>query len=114
MLMSVSAPTFASTPTAPITIAVPAWKLFATPAQLIMKQTITFKDGNTVTIYFHKDKQLCKLYSTTPLQTLKKLDPNQVKSSNFEIVERVEGECLLTRKTADVMAFAKSVLKNLR
>ena len=43
----------------------------------------------------------------------KESDLSKIKSTNFEFADKVEGKCYITRKTNDVIAFAKSVLKQL-
>ena len=39
----------------------------AIPANITVKQTVTFKDGTTTTLYYQKQGDTCKLYSTTDL-----------------------------------------------
>lgn len=85
----------------------------AIPANITVKQTVTFKDGTTITLYYQKQGDTCKLYSTTDVTKYKESDLGKIKSTNFEFVDKVEGKCYITRKTNDVIAFAKSVLKQL-
>lgn len=83
------------------------------PKNITVKQTVTFKDGNTIELYYQKKGDVCKLYSTTDVTKYKESDLSKIKSTNFEFVDKVEGKCYITRKTNDVIAFAKSVLKQL-
>lgn len=83
------------------------------PKNITVKQTVTFKDGNTIELYYQKKGDVCKLYSTTDVTKYKKSDLSKIKSTNFEFVDKVEGKCYITRKTNDVIVFAKSVLKQL-
>lgn len=83
------------------------------PTNITVKQTVTFKDGKTIELYYQKQGDVCKLYSTTDVTKYKESDLNKIKSTNFEFVDKVEGKCYITRKTNDVIAFAKSVLKQL-
>lgn len=83
------------------------------PANITVKQTITFKDGKTIELYYQKKGNVCKLYSTTDITKYKENDLLRIKSTNFEFVDKVEGKCYITRKTNDVIEFAKSVLKQL-
>ena len=83
------------------------------PTNITVKQTVTFKDGNTIELYYQKKGDVCKLYSTTDVTKYKESDLSKIKSTNFEFVDKVEGKCYITRKTNDVIAFAKSVLKQL-
>lgn len=85
----------------------------AIPANITVKQTVTFKDGTTITLYYQKQGDTCKLYSTTDVTKYKESDLGKIKSTKFEFVDKVEDKCYITRKTNDVIAFAKSVLKQL-
>ena len=85
----------------------------AIPANITVKQTVTFKDGKIIELYYKKQGDVCKLYSTTDVTKYKESDLSMIKSTNFEFVDKVEGKCYITRKTNDVIAFAKSVLKQL-
>ena len=85
----------------------------AIPANITVKQTITFKDGKIIELYYKKQGDVCKLYSTTDVTKYKESDLGRIKATNFELVDKVEGKCYITRKTNDVIAFAKSVLKQL-
>lgn len=83
----------------------------AFPANITVKQTVTFKDGKIIELYYKKQGDVCKLYSTTDVTKYKESDLGKIKSTNFEFVDNVEGKCYITRKTKDVFAFAKSILK---
>ena len=111
MLMSMSTSAFAVTTTSK------ECKIdltsIAIPANITVKQTVTFKDGKIIELYYKKQGDVCKLYSTTDVTKYKESDLSMIKSTNFEFVDKVEGKCYITRKTNDVIAFAKSVLKQL-
>ena len=111
MLMSMSTSAFAATTTSK------ECKIdltsIAIPANITVKQTVTFKDGKIIEIYYQKKGDVCKLYSTTDVAKYKESDLGRIKATNFELVDKVEGKCYITRKTNDVIAFAKSVLKQL-
>lgn len=111
MFMSMSTSTFAATATS--TKGKIDLTSIVVPTNIIVKQTVTFKDGNTIELYYQKQGDVCKLYSTTDVTKYKESDLGKIKSTNFEFVDKVEGKCYITRKTNDVMAFAKSVLKQL-
>ena len=85
----------------------------AIPANITVKQTVTFKDGKIIELYYKKQGDVCKLYSTTDVTKYKESDLGRIKATNFELVDKVEGKCYITRKTNDVIAFAKSLLKQL-
>lgn len=79
------------------------------PANLIVKQTITFTDGKTVTVYYQKEGNVCRLYSNVDVTKYTEQDLNRIKSTSFEISDRVKGKCLMTKRTSDVMKMARSV-----
>ena len=111
MLMSMSTSAFAATTTCK------ECKIYLTsiaiPANITVKQTVTFKDGKIIELYYKKQGDVCKLYSTTDVTKYKESDLGRIKATKFELVDKVEGKCYITRKTNDVIAFAKSVLKQL-
>ena len=111
MLMSMSTSAFAATTTSK------ECKIdltsIAIPANITVKQTVTFKDGKIIELYYKKQGDVCKLYSTTDVTKYKESDLGRIKATNFELVDNVEGKCYITRKTNDVIVFAKSVLKQL-
>ena len=111
VLMSMSTSAFAATTTS--TENEINLSSFVVPTNITVKQTIIFKDGNTIELYYHKKGDVCKLYSTTDVTKYKESDLSKIKSTNFEFVDKVEGKCYITRKTNEVIAFAKSVLKQL-
>lgn len=79
------------------------------PVNLIVKQTITFNDGSTVTVYYQKEGDTCRLYSNVDVTKYTEHDLNRIKATSFELVDRVKGKCLMTKKTSDVMKMARSV-----
>ena len=109
ILMSISTSAFASTTTS--TESKIDLSGIVVPTNITVKQTITFKDGKTIELYYKKKGDVCKLYSTTDVTKYKESDLSMIKSTNFEFVDKVEGKCYITRKTKDVFAFAKSILK---
>ncbi len=109
LLMSMSTSAFAATTTS--TESKIDLQSIVVPTNITVKQAITFKDGKTIELYYQKKGDVCKLYSTTDVTKYKESDLSRIKSTNFEIVDKVEGKCYITRKTSDVIAFAKSVLK---
>ena len=111
VLMSISTSAFAATTSG--TESKIDLSSLVVPTNITVKQTITFKDGKTIELYYQKKGDVCKLYSTTDVTKYKESDLSMIKSTNFEFVDKVEGKCYITRKTNDVIAFAKRVLKQL-
>ena len=109
MLMSMSASAFAVTTNS--TENQIDFTSIVVPTNITVKQTITFKDGKSIELYYQKQGDVCKLYATADVAKYKESDLNRIKSTNFELADKVEGKCYITRKTSDVIAFAKSVLK---
>lgn len=111
LLMSMNLSTFASTTT------VKSNKVdlstFIIPSNIKVKQTITFDDGKTICLYYQKAGEVCKLFSTVDINKYKESDLAHVRSTNFEIVDKVEGKCYITCKTNDVITFAKSIINQI-
>lgn len=111
VLMSMSTSAFAATTTS--TESKNNLTGIVIPTNITVKQTVTFKDGKTIELYYQRKGDVCKLYSTTDVTKYKESDLSKIRSTNFEFVDKVEGKCYITRKTNDVIAFAKRVLKEL-
>ena len=111
VLMSISTSAFAATTSG--TESKIDLSSLVVPTNIAVKQTVTFKDGKIIELYYKKQGDVCKLYSTTDVTKYKESDLGRIKATNFELVDKVEGKCYITRKTNDVIAFAKSVLKQL-
>lgn len=82
---------------------------FDIPVNMVVKQTITFNDGNTVTVYYQKEGNVCRLYSNVDVTKYTEQDLNRIKSTTFEVTDRVKGKCLMTKKASDIMKLAKSL-----
>ena len=107
MLMSFGMSAFAGTKT--VNTSVENVAGISIPVNLTVKQTITFNDGKTITVYYQKEGDVCKAFSKDDVSKYKESDLNRIKSTNFEVTDHVEGKCLITKKTSDVIAFAKSL-----
>lgn len=86
---------------------------FEIPVNIIIKQTITFNDGSQIAVFYQKEGNVCKLYSKTDVTKYKERDLYRIKSTNFEIVNKVEGKCLMTKNTSDVIKLAKSLFRQI-
>ena len=62
------------------------------PANLIVKQTTQFNDGRTLTIYYKKSGMQCEVYSPCNADDYDVSDASKIKSTNFEVVDKVEGK----------------------
>lgn len=109
MLMSISLSSFAGTKTS--TASKNTAKSINIPANLVIKQTIVFDDGNTIEVFYEKKGQDCKLYSTSNIGKYGVADLYRIKSTNFEKTDHVEGKCYATRTVKALIAMARGVLK---
>lgn len=109
MLMSISMSSFAATTCS--TVANAKSQKVNVPANIIVKQTITFDDGRTIAVFYEKKGNDCKLYSKYDITKYGMADLYRIKSSNFEKVDHVEGKCYATRTVKALIAMAQGMLK---
>lgn len=109
MLMSISLSSFAGTKTS--TASKSSTKNISVPANIVIKQTITFEDGKTIEVFYEKKGQDCKLYSTSNISKYGVSDLYRIKSTNFEKTDHVEGKCYATRTVKALIAMARGALK---
>lgn len=109
VLMSISLSSFAATTTG--TTRDHRTEKVSVPANIIVKQTITFDDGKTIEVFYEKKGEDCKLYSKTDVTKYSVADLYRVKSTNFEKADHVEGKCYATRTVKALIAMAKGFLK---
>lgn len=109
-----SAPASAKTGTETASTIVENTLKFNIPVNLIVKQTITFTDGKSITVFYQKEGNICRLYSTVDVTKYSESDLNRIKSTNFELSDHVEGKCLLTRNCSDIIKFARSVIREVK
>lgn len=109
MLMSISLSSFAGTTTG--TVATNKAEKVDIPANIVVKQTITFDDGKTIVVYYEKKGSNCKLYSKQDITKYSIADLYRIKSSNFEKTDHVEGKCYATRTVKALIAMARGMLK---
>lgn len=109
MLMSISLSSFAGTKTSTVVNA--KTEKVSVPANLVIKQTITFDDGKTIEVFYEKKGENCKLYSTTNISKYGVTDLLRIKSTNFEKTDHVEGKCYATRTVKALIAMLKGYLK---
>lgn len=109
MLMSISLSSFAGTKTN-ITSKNKTEKV-SVPANLIIKQIITFDDGKTIEVFYEKRGNDCRLYSKADVTKYGVADLYHIKSTNFEKTDHVEGKCYATRTVQALISMAKGFLK---
>lgn len=84
------------------------------PDNLVVKQTITFNDGKVITLFYQKQGDVCKLFSKTDLSKFKEADLYRIKSSNFELVDYVDGKCIVSRRKEDILTFVADFARHLK
>jgi len=109
MLMSISLSAFAGTTTRGKS----SNKLeqVSVPSYLIIKQTITFMNGKSITLFYEKKGEKCKLYSKSDLSKYGLVDLINIKSSNFERTNSVEGKCFANSTVSALVAMAREYIK---
>lgn len=109
MLMSISLSSFAGTKTN--TVSNKKSEKVSIPANLIVKQTVTFDDGKTVELFYEKQGETCKVYSKADLNKYSVSDLYRIKSTNFEKTNHVEGKCYASRTVSALVSMARGFLK---
>ena len=62
------------------------------PTNIVVKQTTQFNDGRTLVIYYKKQGMQCEVYSPCRADDYSVSDASKIKSTNFEVVDKVEGK----------------------
>ncbi len=62
------------------------------PTNIIVKQTTLFDDGRTLVIYYKKQGTNCEVYSPYNADNYDVSDALKIKSTHFEVVDKVEGK----------------------
>lgn len=75
------------------------------PTNIIVKQTMQFTDGRTLVVYYKKLGQQCEVYSPCNEQDYAVSDASKIKSTNFEVVEKVDGKLYRKATVGEVMKF---------
>lgn len=80
------------------------------PANLIVKQTTQFNDGRTLTIYYKKSGTQCEVYSPCNADDYNVIDASKIKSTNFEVVDKVEGKLYKKASIGEVTRLIKRLV----
>ena len=81
------------------------------PANIIIKQTITFMNGKSITVFYEKKGEKCSLYSKSDLSKYGAGDLLNIKSTNFERTNSVEGKCYANKTVSALIAMAREYIK---
>ena len=80
------------------------------PTNIVVKQTTHFNDGRTLTIYYKKNGTQCEVYSPCNAHDSNLADASKIKSTNFEVVERVEGKLYKKASVGEVTRLIKRLV----
>ena len=77
---------------------------------LIVKQTTVFNDGRTLVVYYKKQGASCEVYSPCSAKDYNVSDTSKIKSTNFEVVDEVEGKLYKKASLGEVTRFIKRMV----
>ena len=80
------------------------------PTNLIVKQTTVFSDGRTLVVYYKKLGVNCEVYSPCDAKDYSMSDASKIKSTNFEVVDEVEGKLYKKASVGEVTRFIKRMV----
>ena len=80
------------------------------PTNLIVKQTTKFTDGRTLIVYFKKEGTTCEAYSPCDSKDYSLDDASKIKSTNFEVVDKVEGKLFKRASVGEITKFIKRMV----
>ena len=82
------------------------------PQNIIVKQTTQFSDGRTLTLYFKKQGNLCEVYSPCNEKDYGVNDAKKIRSTNFEVVDKVEGKLYRKATVGEVLRGLKKLVNS--
>ena len=80
------------------------------PTNIVVKQTTQFNDGRTLTIYYKKSGMQCEVYSPCNANDYNVSDASKIKSTNFEVVDKVEGKLYKRASIGEVTRLIKRLV----
>jgi len=80
------------------------------PTNIVVKQTTHFNDGRTLTIYYKKSGTQCEVYSPCNADDYSLNDASKIKSTNFEVVDKVEGKLYKKASIGEVTRLIKRLV----
>lgn len=80
------------------------------PTNIVVKQTTTFNDGRTLTIYYKKSGMQCEVYSPCNAKDYDVADAAKIKSTNFEVVDKTEGKLYRKASVSEVSGIIKKLV----
>ena len=83
---------------------------FSDGSNLIVKQTTQFSDGRTLVIYYKKQGMNCEVYSPCRADDYSVNDASKINSTNFEVVDKVEGKLYKKASVGEVARLIKKLV----
>ena len=80
------------------------------PTNIVVKQTTQFNDGRTLIIYYKKEGKQCEVYSPCKADDYDVSDASKIKSTNFEVVDKVEGRLYKKATVAEMTRILKNLV----
>ena len=80
------------------------------PQNIIVKQTTQFSDGRTLTLYYKKAGTRCEVYSPCEAKDYDVADAAKIKTTSFEVVDRVEGKLYRKASIGEVTRLIKRLV----
>ncbi|MBP3788440.1 MAG: hypothetical protein J6I52_02335 [Prevotella sp.] len=80
------------------------------PQNIIVKQTTQFSDGRTLTLYYKKAGSRCEVYSPCEAKDYDVADAAKIKTTSFEVVDRVEGKLYRKASIGEVTKLIKRLV----
>ncbi len=80
------------------------------PTNMIVKQTTQFSDGRTLVIFYKKQGLNCEVYSPCDANDYSVSDASKIKSTSFEIVNKVEGKLYKKASLGEVTRYIKQMV----
>ena len=80
------------------------------PTNIVVKQTTQFNDGRALVIYYKKQGMQCEVYSPCNANDYNVSDASKIKSTYFEVVDRVEGKLYRKASIGEVTRLIKRLV----
>lgn len=80
------------------------------PQNIIVKQTTSFSDGRTLTLYYKKEGAQCEIYSPCDTKDFSMDDASKVKSTSFEVVQKTEGRLYKKASVAEMLSIVRKLV----
>ncbi|MBR6015593.1 MAG: hypothetical protein IK067_00490 [Prevotella sp.] len=80
------------------------------PTNIVVKQTTCFNDGRTLILYYKKSGAKCEVYSPCDVNDFNVNDASKIKSTNFEVVDKVEGKLYRKASVDEVTKIIKKLV----